>query len=59
MAASATPVARGLGAAACPRMPRVGDFLAHRHNDDAPLEAEKVLGRVTRVQVRGQTADIR
>ena len=55
----ATPVARGLGAAACPRMPRVGDFLAHRHNDDAPLEAEKVLGRVTRVQVRGQTADIR
>ena len=52
-------MARGLGAAACPRMPRVGDFLAHRHNDDAPLEAEKVLGRVTRVQVRGQTADIR
>ena len=58
-AVAATPVARGLGAAACPRMPRVGDFLAHRHNDDAPLEAEKVLGRVTRVQVRGQTADIR
>ena len=51
--------ARGTGAAACPRLPRVGDFLAHRHNDVAPLEDEKMLGRVTRVQVRGARADVR
>ena len=43
---------RGVAAASsggCPRPPRVGDFVVHRHNDEDALEARSFAARATRV----------
>ena len=42
---------------ACPRPVAVGDYVVHRHNDAAPLDAENFCAKVTHVAAgRGATA---